>query len=149
MLGARRLKELVATIRVACAQVVELTCEANPDSLTDEVLAALVEAGATRLSVGVQSLSNAELRALGRLHTAEQARDRVRAAVRSGLDVSVDLMCAIPHQTPESWDKALRGVLDLGVGHVSVYPLAIEEGTPLYDRYGDVDVAWNSEDVQA
>ena len=149
LLGAQRLALLLGAIREACPQLVELTCEANPESLTNVVLAALVETGATRLSVGVQSLNDAELTALGRLHTAEQARDRVRAAVLTGLDVSVDLMCAIPHQTPESWDTTLREALDLGVGHVSVYPLAIEEGTPLYDVYGDVDVAWNSEDVQA
>jgi len=149
LLGAQRLALLLGAIREACPRLVELTCEANPESLTNVVLAALVETGATRLSVGVQSLNDAELTALGRLHTAEQARDRVRAAVLTGLDVSVDLMCAIPHQTPESWDTTLREALDLGVGHVSVYPLAIEEGTPLYDVYGDVDVAWNSEDVQA
>ncbi len=149
MLGASLLGGLVRAIREACPRVAELTCEANPDSMTDDVLAELVAAGATRVSIGVQSLDDRELVALGRIHKADQARERLAAAVGTGLDVSADLMCAIPHQTMRSWDETLRQTVDLGVGHVSVYPLAIEEGTPLYDRYGEDDVPWNSEDVQA
>lgn len=149
LLGAWRLGCLVKAIRAACPHLEELNCEANPDSLSDEVIDALVGAGATRLSIGVQSLDDAELKCLGRLHTAGEARARVRAAVASGLDVSVDLMCAIPLQTDVSWDNTLRKVLELGVGHVSVYPLTIEEGTPFGRRYEFVDTPWNDEDVQA
>lgn len=149
LLGPQRLGTLVRAIKGACAHLAELSCEANPDSLTNDVLAQLVEQGATRVSIGVQSFVDKELAALGRIHTTDQAKERVRAAVASGLDVSVDLMCAIPHQTASSWDKTLREALDTGVGHVSVYPLAIEEGTSLYARYGSMDVPWNSEDVQA
>ena len=58
-------------------------------------------------------------------------------------------MCAIPCQTKASWEHALAEVVSLGVGHVSVYPLAIEEGTPFFFRYGNEDPSWNSEDVQA
>ena len=147
LLGASRLARLVEGIREACPHLEELSCEANPDSLTDEVIDAAVGSGVTRLSVGVQSLEDVELERLGRLHTAAQAKERVGAAVASGLDVSVDLMCAIPSQTTRSWDRTLRDVVSLGVGHVSVYPLSIEEGTPLGRAY--VDPAWNDEDVQA
>ncbi len=149
LLGPEALGRLVGAVRRVAPDVGELTCEANPDSLTDEVIAAAREAGATRLSVGVQSLADDELAELGRLHDAACARERVAAAVGSGLDVSVDLMCAIPHQTDASWAATLRGAAELGVCHVSVYPLQIEEGTPLGERWADTDPSWNDPDVQA
>ena len=148
LLGEKDLGELVKKIVGATAPD-ELTCEANPDSLTDEVLAAVRAAGATRLSVGVQSLDDGELRELGRLHDGACARERVTAAVSSGLDVSLDLMCATPGQSSESWARSLKGAASLGVCHVSVYPLQIEEGTPLDRRYADDPCAWNDPEVQA
>ena len=148
LLGGKDLGRLVGKI-VAVAAPFELTCEANPDSLTDAVLLALREAGATRLSIGVQSLDDGELRELGRLHDAACARERVEAAVSTGLDVSVDLMCATPGQTSGSWARSLEGALALGVGHVSVYPLQIEEGTPFDLRFADDPCAWNDPEVQA
>ena len=148
-LGADLLCRLISRAREACTRVEELTFEANPDSLTDEVIQGARQAGATRVSIGVQSLCDAELKSLGRVHTAAQAAERVRAAVASGMDVSVDLMCAIPQQTDESWIATLASVLDLGVCHVSVYPLAIEPETPFGRAYGDEVQSWNDEDVQA
>lgn len=148
LLGPESLAALVERV-VELAAPVELTCEANPDSLTDDVLRSLRDAGATRLSIGVQSLDDDELRELGRLHDATSALARVSAAVTSGLDVSCDLMCATPGQTQESWEGTLAGVASLGVGHVSVYPLQIEEGTPLGDRWSQDEPAWNDPDVQA
>lgn len=135
--------------RVAGLGVSELTCEANPDSLTDDLLGGLVRAGVTRLSLGVQSLDDAELVELGRLHDAACARERVGTAVASGLDVSCDLMCATPGQTSASWAQTLEAALALGMGHVSVYPLMIEEGTALDRRYENDPCPWNSEEVQA
>ena len=148
LLGEKDLGQLVEKV-VSVAAPSELTCEANPDSLADEVLLAVREAGATRLSIGVQSLDDGELAELGRLHDAACARERVSAAVATGLDVSVDLMCATPAQTGESWLRSLGGVLALGVGHVSVYPLQIEEGTALDQRFSDDPCAWNDPEVQA
>ena len=144
-----RLAELVAHVRGACTGISELTCEANPESLTDEVLAALPQAGCTRLSIGVQSMNDAELRELGRIHDARSADDRLRAAVAGGFDVSADLMCAIPRQGDKSWAASLERVISAGVGHVSVYPLQIEEGTTLDRRYQDVPTPWNDTEVQA
>ncbi len=146
-LPAESLGKLVS--RVGDLQVGELSCEANPDSLTAEKIDALVANGATRVSIGVQSLDNGELATLGRLHTAEEAIAAVTRAAKSGLDVSCDLMCATPGQTDVSWERTLRAFLALGVGHVSVYPLAIEEGTPFERAYGDEDCPWNSGEVQA
>jgi len=143
------LADLVGQVRLAAPRIGEMTCEANPDSLSDELLAALPQAGCTRLSLGVQSLDDAELKVLGRVHTADRARDRLMAAVAAGLDVSCDLMCAIPGQTDESWEATLRGAVACGVDHVSVYPLQIEEGTPFDRMYGDGPTPWNDTEVQA
>lgn len=140
---------LVRCVMECAPGVHELTCEANPDSLSDAVLSDVAAAGCTRLSIGVQSLCDAELSELGRLHDAARARERVLAAVASGLDVSCDLMCAIPLQTADSWQATLEGVASLGVGHVSVYPLQIEDGTALARRVGDEQPSWNSPDTQA
>lgn len=149
LLGADGLARLCEAVSAACPRLTEFSCEANPDSLTDGVLDAMVASGVSRVSVGVQSLDDDELRELGRLHTADEATRRVGAAVRAGLDVSVDLMCAIPLQTDDSWLRTLDGVLGLGVGHVSVYPLVIEEGTAFARRFSGDSVPWNDEDVQA
>lgn len=149
MLGTADLARLVRTMRDVAPYLRELTCEANPDSLDDEVLRTLAEAGVTRLSIGVQSLQDGELAVLGRLHDAQRAEQRVAAAVASGLDVSLDLMCATPLQTDANWADTLRRAIDLGAGHISVYPLQIEEGTPLAVRLGDDDPDWNDPAVQA
>lgn len=146
-LAGRGLVDLVYDVSRR-APLVELTCEANPDSLSDGLLRELPKAGCTRLSIGVQSTNDSELEALGRVHTASQAAQRVQAAVACGLRVSCDLMCAIPRQTPESWLRSLAEVVSWGVGHVSVYPLAIEDGTVFGRRYANEDPAWNDSDVQ-
>lgn len=149
MLSPDRLGGLVEAIREAAGGVGELSVEANPDSLGRDELAAIVEGGATRVSLGVQSLDDDELAMLGRVHDAQTATERVRAAVGEGLDVSVDLMCAIPGQTAESWRSTLEGVLDLGVGHVSAYPLELVPNTPLAELVGDDEPPWNEPEVQA
>lgn len=149
LLGEKDLGLLISAARRSAPGISELTCEANPDSLNDEILSAVREAGATRLSIGVQSLDDVELAELGRLHDAACARERVSAAVASGLDVSVDLMCATPLQTDESWARTVEEAAGLGVGHVSVYPLQIEEGTALDARYADDPCVWNDDEVQA
>ena len=147
LLGAESLGAIVRN--VASLGPAELSCEANPDSLTDEVLETAREAGATRLSIGVQSLVDSELRKLGRLHDAALAQDRVRAAVALGFDVSCDLMCATPGQSDASWALTLSQALALGAGHVSVYPLMIEEGTAFDRLYSEDSYEWNSDEVQA
>ena len=123
--------------------------EANPDSLSDDLLANLSKGGVTRISLGVQSFNDNELKRLGRIHSADLAYDRVLAAKEHGYDVSVDLMCAIPEQTESSWEYSLSKFISLGVDHVSVYPLTIEDGTALAKQTQDKDTPWNAYDVQA
>lgn len=118
--------------RIAALGPSEVTVEANPDSASLDLLSNLRDAGATRISMGVQSLDDGELRMLGRVHDAQTALEALHVAVSLGLSVSADLMCAIPLQTPSSWLDTLEGVIGTGVGHVSVYPLMIEEGTPFF-----------------
>ena len=150
MLGGPGLGSLGAAAVAACAcKLEEASFEANPESLSDSVLDAARAAGFTRVSIGVQSLNDRELRALGRIHSAKLARARVAAAVASGLDISVDLMCGIPYQTPESWRLSLESAIHLGVGHVSCYPLIIEEGTALERLCEAGRLPWPEDDTEA
>lgn len=130
-LAGERLVELARRIRAWCAPV-EFTCEANPESLTAELAAALAKAGVTRVSLGVQTLDNTELSAIGRIHDADRALAAIATVKDAGLDVSCDLMCGLPGQTASSWRCTLDGVLAAAPHHVSVYPLTLEEGTPFY-----------------
>ena len=134
---------------LALTQPSEFSMEANPDSLSDDLLANLSKGGVTRISLGVQSFNDNELKRLGRIHSADLAYDRVLAAKEHGYDVSVDLMCAIPEQTESSWEYSLSKFVSLGVNHVSVYPLTIEDGTALAKQTQDIDTPWNAYDVQA
>ena len=130
-LAGERLVELARRISMRCKPV-EFTCEANPESLTAELAEALAVAGVTRISLGVQTLDDDELAAIGRIHDADRALEAIAAVKDAGLDVSCDLMCGLPGQTAASWQRTLDGVLAAAPHHVSVYPLTLEEGTPLY-----------------
>lgn len=115
----------------------EITVEANPDSVTAAGIEALVDAGANRISVGVQAFDDAVLRTLGRMHDARQAREALTLVRDSGAALAVDLMCGIPGQGPASWAESLEEALDADPAHVSVYPLSVEEGTPLAQMIAD------------
>lgn len=130
-LAGERLCELARRISGWCKPV-EFTCEANPESLTSQLAVALAGVGVTRISLGIQTLDNDELAAIGRIHDAGRALAATATVKDAGLDVSCDLMCGLPGQTAASWQRTLDGVLAAGPHHVSVYPLTLEEGTPLY-----------------
>ena len=130
-LAGERLVKLARRISAWCKPI-EFTCEANPESLTAELATALAGVGVTRISLGVQTLDNTELVAIGRIHNAERALEAIATVKDVGLDVSCDLMCGLPRQTMASWRHTLNGVLAAAPHHVSVYPLTLEEGTPLY-----------------
>ena len=142
------LVELVNCIRAHCNPV-EFTCEANPESFTVDLARSLRAAGVTRVSLGVQSLQADELRAIGRIHTAEQAVKAVALAREEGFSTSCDLMCGLPGQTLDAWRDTLKRVLLADPDHVSVYPLQLEEGTPLerLEAVGKIEVP--DEDFQA
>ncbi|MFM7403154.1 MAG: coproporphyrinogen-III oxidase family protein, partial [Erythrobacter sp.] len=108
---------------------IEITLEANPSSVEAANFAALAQAGVNRVSLGVQSLDDAELKFLGRLHGADEALRALDTAQAQFRRVSFDLIYALPGHTPELWDTRLTRALGLGTGHLSLYQLTIEPGT--------------------
>ena len=118
-------------------RVREFTVEANPEGLDAEKLSILLGGGVNRLSLGVQSLEPAALKALGRIHTAEAALEKLALARSAGFrNVSVDLMYGVPGETAEGFRAAVDRLVDLEVPHLSAYPLQLEEGTPLHAKAG-------------
>lgn len=116
----------------------EITIEVNPGTVTDEKLKAWKAVGVNRLSIGLQSVNNKELKMLGRIHTYEQFLETFYKARESGFsNINVDLISAIPGQTLESWCETLHTVAKLMPEHISSYSLIIEEGTPFYEKYGE------------
>lgn len=114
----------------------EITIECNPGTLTFEKLSIYKSAGINRISVGLQSASDAELRELGRIHTYEDFLKSYDLIRKKGFsNVNIDLMAALPGQTLKSYEQTLRRVLALKPEHISVYSLIIEEGTPFYEKY--------------
>ena len=110
----------------------EVTLEANPNSLDEPYLRGLLDLGFNRLSIGVQSFHDDELRALDRLHDADGARAAFRAARGAGFaNVSLDLIFGLPEQPLERWQQSVEQALALEPEHLSLYALTVEEGTPL------------------
>ena len=136
LLGANRLARLIhAAKRYFSLKDAEITVEVNPSSRLDAFFCELYQAGANRLSIGLQSANDAELKALGRRHTASQAAQTVQAARAAGFsNISLDLMLATPGQTMESALHSVQFCAELGVPHVSAYLLKVEEGTPYWER---------------
>ena len=112
----------------------EITTEANPDSVTPESLAALVAAGFTRVSFGVQSVVPHVLATLDRTHDPRRVPDVVRWAREAGLAVSVDLIYGTPGESLADWRESLEAALALEPDHVSAYALTVEPGTALHRR---------------
>lgn len=127
---ARILEGLGATF--AIAHDAEVSLEANPGSLSVEYLRGLRGVGFNRLSIGVQSLHDDELRSLDRQHTAADAREAFRAARAAGFDnVNLDFIYGLPEQPMSRWQRTLEEALAMAPEHLSLYALTIEDGTPL------------------
>lgn len=109
----------------------EFTVEVNPATLNYEGFCMLKQAGVNRISFGLQSAHNEELRTLGRIHTYEAFLQSYRDAIRAGFDnINLDLMFSLPGQTLELWQDTLETVIALQPQHLSCYSLIIEDGTP-------------------
>lgn len=113
---------------------VEITAECNPSSLDRDRARAMIDAGITRLSVGVQSLDGAQLKFLGRLHDVPLALSAVEAAIAESARVSADLIFGLPNQKPEEAAAHAAALVDRGLSHLSAYSLTIEAGT----RFGEL-----------
>lgn len=114
----------------------EISIECNPGTLTPEKAKTMVQSGLNRISFGLQSADDKELELLGRIHSFEVFLESFDEARKAGFcNINVDLMSALPGQTPKSWEQTLRQVTALRPEHISAYSLIIEEGTPFYERY--------------
>lgn len=137
-LGEKRLVRILKTIlkKYTVAKDAEITLEANPDSATDwKALRALRRAGFNRISLGMQSACDEELRDIGRIHTAAQTRQAVENCRKAGFEnLSLDLIYGLPRQTMERWQENLAAAVALQPEHLSCYGLKVEEGTPLFAR---------------
>ena len=147
---------LLGTLLQACraelriAKDAEVTIEANPGTVDVSGLRALVESGVNRLSLGVQSLSDAELRLLGRGHTAAMAHSAYRAGREAGFrNMSLDLIFGLPGQTVSVWVETLERAIALGAEHLSLYCLTMEPGTPLVAAIEAKDLPEPDEDLAA
>ncbi len=139
ILKKERICQIMEVLRRAfsLAEDAEITIEVNPGTVDADKLAAYYAAGINRLSIGVQSLQENELQALGRIHSTEDFFQTYSMAIKSGFNnINVDLMSAIPEQTLESCQDTLRQLLSLDrpPSHISAYSLIIEEGTPFYEN---------------
>ncbi len=149
ILGAERLEKLVCGLRrrFNLANLREATIEVNPESAGIDLLAALYRLGIGRVSIGIQSLNEDELKKSGRAHNRRQALEAVGAVFSAGFrNVSADIMIGLPGQTAQSLGDTLNILIGAGVNHISAYCLSIEEGTSFY-RYPPPDLP--NEDEQA
>ena len=129
----------------------EVTIECNPDDLTEEFLAKLRSLPFNRISMGVQSFDDAQLKRLGRRHNADKARQAVNNARMAGYDnISIDLMFALPGSTPTEWEHTIDEALSLQPEHISAYNLMYEDDTPLHRalQRGDFEELSEEENVE-
>ena len=131
----------------------EISMEANPGTVTREKLTDYRKAGINRLSFGLQSANDRELKLLGRIHTWAEFLESFTLARECGFaNLNIDLMSALPGQSEESWQETLRFVCDLEPEHISAYSLIIEEGTPFASRtlnLPDEDAEYNMYEATA
>jgi len=127
----------------------EFSIEANPEDVDADAVAFWRSLGVNRISIGVQSFHDDELRPLGRVHGRAQALEAVRIAAASGVRTSLDLILGLPRQTAASFEETLDTAINTGAGHVSLYMLDLEEGTALARQVDDERVTLPDEDLVA
>lgn len=133
-LPAKQIEGVMAAIRSAFTLLpdAEVTLEANPGDFTSDKLAAYLDSGVNRLSIGVQSFDDGLLATLGRRHSADAAADAYRMAADAGFrNISIDMMYGLPYQRIEQWRRTLGKALELAPPHLSMYCLTLEGGTPM------------------
>jgi oxygen-independent coproporphyrinogen-3 oxidase len=127
---------------------VEITVEANPGTINESNINTLLSLGVNRLSIGIQSFDNDELRTLGRIHTLEDSINSIDLIKKAGMkNFSVDLMYGIPGQTNESWHDSISKAVGFSPTHISTYELTLEEKTPLYGLIKSDEIKMPDEDL--
>lgn len=135
LLEVKDLQILIDKVKsiIPCSHDIEVTLEANPESVTLEKMREYRAAGVNRISIGVQSFDDHLLKKLGRTHHAKAAREAIEKTVAAGIsNISVDLMYDIPGQTIDSWQETLKQVCTLPITHLSLYNLTIEPHTVFF-----------------
>ena len=151
ILEEKYIGQILETLRNAArvSDDAEITIECNPGTLTMEKLEAYKDAGINRISLGLQSANDKELKTIGRIHDYEEFKKSFNLARLAGFNnINVDIMSALPGQTLESYKETLAKVITLNPDHISVYSLIVEDETPLKDRVENGEVALPSEDEE-
>lgn len=131
LFGPQRIKKILNSIPFSSSQ--EITLEVNPEETTFSLMQEYHEVGVNRISLGIQSLCDSQLKLLGRLHSAKKAIESVFLAEKAGFEnISVDLMYDLPHQTFDSWKTTLEQITKLPITHLSLYNLTIEPHTAFF-----------------
>ena len=139
LFGPHRIKQVIEWVRNYCEVLpsAEITLEANPENITQELMEAYAQAGINRASIGIQTLDPRLLNLLGRLHDPEIALQAIHTTYRSGIhNLSIDLMYDLPKQTVEHWEATLEKVQMLPIQHLSLYNLTIEPHTLFFQKTG-------------
>lgn len=151
MLAASQLGSVVSVLRGAFgfAPDIEITTEANPESVTEQSIATLAEAGFTRISCGMQSAVPRILSILDRSHTPGQTRSVIGWAKAAGLSTSVDLIYGTPGETSDEWQQSINEALSLATDHISAYALTVEPNTKMGRMLARGDISLPDADQQA
>ena len=136
LFGAQRIQSLLYLIAQSHAlDTIEISIEANPETLTRSLLVDLQNIGINRLSIGIQSFNDHLLKSLGRTHTAQNAHQAVIEAADAGFqNITIDLMYDLPSQNLNQWQQSLDKAISLPITHLSLYNLTIEPKTPFYRK---------------
>jgi len=149
VLSAERISQLMQSIKTnfSLADNCEITMESNPGTLDEEKIYSMLKGGINRVSVGVQSFNDAELKAIGRIHNAELAYNSICLLEKCGFNnINLDLMTALPLQTMDSLKNTLKTAVSLPITHISAYSLIIEDNTPLEREYSQGKLILPTED---
>lgn len=143
-LSAWALSKIVQAVNKHTDKHTEFTIEANPGTITDSHISVFKEAGINRISLGLQSAQDNELKKLGRIHTFKDFCNSYEKLQKAGFkNINIDIMAGIPGQTPESYKDTLYKVTRLNPAHISAYSLIVEPGTVFYkmQEQGSLDIA--------
>jgi len=152
LLSIEQVEALLAAVDLSFGLMenAEITLEANPGTLTLDYLRELRATGVNRLSLGVQSFSDAELAQLGRIHTREEALQSILWAKQAGFEnLSLDLIFGLPKQSLKAWEYNLQEAIKIHPEHLSLYNLIVEDGTPLAKQIANGEIPAPDDDVAA
>lgn len=151
LLGEQRLKRLLTAVNKTfrLSKDCEFTVECNPESVSLKLLKVLRRCGVNRISLGMQSARDEELKAVGRIHDFAQVQTAAALVRKAGIDnLSLDLIYGLPGQSMEDWRYSVEQALALRPRHLSLYALTLEEGTPLWSRRAALELADDDEQAE-